>query len=122
MKAKAVQNVKYDSTTGKMYEELGATAGGAAAAAQGGDANQNLTSTTASVLPSSSSTSSLSLTSGHGQSASASDYLSYQNYQSSYPYSQMTQVNPYMSSFASAASGYGSSVGSSSHQLNPYDR
>ena len=117
MKAKAIQNVKYDSTTGKMYEELGAS--GTSSAANAGSTSTG----TSSLLPVSSS-SSLSLTSGHGQGATASDYLSYQNYQSSYPYSQMSQVNPYMGSFASAASGYGSSsgVGSSSHQLNPYDR
>eukprot|EP00094_Tigriopus_californicus_P006912 TCALIF_06657-PA protein Name:"Similar to myt1 Myelin transcription factor 1 (Xenopus laevis)" AED:0.06 eAED:0.06 QI:71/0.6/0.16/1/1/0.83/6/0/436 len=93
LKSKSMQNVKYDSTTGKMYEELGASASNNASNLLGpssavGASNVDLSRATA-------------------------DYLNYQSYQS-YPYSQVSQVN-YMGSFA--ATGY--STGS--HQLNPYD-
>lgn len=94
LKSKSMQNVKYDSTTGKMYEELGAAA----------------SNNTSNLLGPSSS----SGASNVDLSRATADYLNYQSYQS-YPYSQVSQVN-YMGSFA--ATGY--STGS--HQLNPYDR
>ena len=98
-----IQNVKYDSTTGKMYEELGSSSGAAVASSGLGTGTATGTGAVASSL-----TSDLNRV--------ASDYLGYQNYQS-YPYGNVSQVQ-YVGSFAS---GYGSTAGS--HQtLNPYDR
>ena len=111
--------MKYDSSTGKMYEELGCTSNNAAAS--GSTAMDTLTPTqpsTSSSTPSSS---------GMTQSQQMhSDY--YQNYQHAYPYSsQMTShVQQYVGGFGAAShGGYGSSCSvstPSSHHLTSYDR
>ena len=70
---KSIQNVKYDSATGKMYEELGAS--------------------------SSSAISGLSTGASHLGGARTADYSSYHNSYQSYPYAQVPQAQ-YMGSFS----------------------
>ena len=75
-----------------MYEELGSS---------GLDSSRSSAAAVASVA------------SAAAAASSVADYLNYQNYQP-YPYGQVSQVQ-YVGSFTG---GYGSST----HQLNPYDR
>ncbi len=115
LKPSKLQNVQYDSTTGKVYEELGSTGGGAA----GTSSSTSLGGTAAGTgQQQSGARSSSSLN-------TATDYLNsyHQSYSStaaaaaaSYPYGSSQQAH-YVGSFATNG-GYGSN----SHQLNPYDR
>ena len=98
------QNVKYDSTTGKMYEELGSAT----------SSNSSTAVVTTSAAAASSSVSVDALRSA----ATLDPYLNYQNYQASYPYGQMSQVQ-YMGSFTGG--GTAGSYSGSSHHLNPYN-
>ena len=105
----AKQNVKYDSTTGKVYEELGCSGGGGAGGGNGQNQGNiiNTTNNSVNLDPSRQSV--------HVQqptTTATADYSSqYQNYQQAYSYGQVQ--SQYMGSFGGAYS---------ANQFNPYER
>ena len=111
----AKQNVKYDSSTGKVYEELGCSG---SAGSAGGGGRQNQGNTINSVANNVGGVGGLDpIRGGQVQPQTTSttvDYSSqYQNYQQAYSsYGQQVQ-SQYMGSFGGAYS---------TNQFNPYDR
>ena len=97
----AKQNITYESTTGKVYEELGCSGTGS-----GGGQNQtnNTTNNAVNLDPSRQPV--------QPTTSATADYSSqYQNYQQAYSYGQVP--SQYMGSFGGAYS---------ANQFNPYDR
>ena len=105
----AKQNVTYDSSTGKVYEELGCSGGGGGT---GNGQNQgsiiNTTNNTLNLDPSRQSVQPQACPT----TSATTDYSSqYQNYQQAYSYGQVQ--SQYMGSFGGAYS---------TNQFNPYER
>ena len=99
----AKQNVKYDSTTGKVYEELGCSGTGAGSGQNQGN-SINTTNNAVNLDPSRQPV--------QPTTSATADYSSqYQNYQQAYSYGQVQ--SQYMGSFGGAYS---------ANQFNPYDR
>ena len=92
--AQRQQNMKYDSSTGKLYEELGCPNNNNASSASAGATagSSSMDTSQSSVVP----TTSTSTTTGMSQTQQMhTDY--YQNYQHAYPYS--SQVGFYYIQF-----------------------
>ena len=100
----AKQNVKYDSTTGKVYEELGCSGTGTTGSGQNQGNSVNTTNNAGGLDPTRQPV--------QATTSATADYTSqYQNYQQAYSYGQVQ--SQYMGSFGGAYS---------ANQFNPYDR
>ena len=111
----AKQNVKYDSTTGKVYEELGCSGTAGSSGSGGGQIQGNTHNSVANNVGGGGSLDPARGGQGLPQTTSTTvDYSSqYHNYQQAYSsYGQQVQ-SQYMGSFGGAYS---------ANQFNPYDR